>query len=407
MADRLATILAGYAPQAREAARSTLAGLISTSFTAGVNPLVTAREISRQFAGLTYTRAATIARTEMAVAGWEGTQRDYARDPVVNAWQWMATFDGNACEICTTMHGTEYPTSQRLESHPNCRCTMVPVTDAFRPIGAGETGIEQMRAMNYPALAQIWGPTRARLIAGGVNPRSLIGSRRHPVFGRQPVLNRLTSNNYATARRAAARFEAEVATNARRAIARAASSEPAITSTLQGIAGRTGSTLEGLKYRLKGFDSLTRKIADDMLAAPHLSTAQATDRVLDTVRYTLQFTNETTYASQTMRAMSAMNRAGYETVRLRNYWAGDRGYVGVQAVFRAPNGQLFEVQFHTARSLAAKEPGHVMYEAWRVLPKGHPQRRVLERQMAELWEPIRQTAPRGLNSIEGFDLLGY
>ncbi len=191
MADRLATVLTGYAPAARQAARTALAGLIQGSYAMGDNPLVTARQISRQFSGITYTRAATIARTEMGVAGWDNLQRSYARDSAVRSWQWMATFDGNACEICTSMHGREFPTSKRLESHPNCRCTMVPVTRGFRPIGANETGVARMRGMDYSALRAIWGPTKALLIRDGADPLSFIGSRTHPVFGRTPVVKSL------------------------------------------------------------------------------------------------------------------------------------------------------------------------------------------------------------------------
>jgi hypothetical protein len=53
-----------------------------------------------------------------------------------------------------------------------------------------------------------------------------------------------------------------------------------------------------------------------------------------------------------------------------NYWSlkgtkDDSGYRGINATFIAPNGQKFEVQFHTQESFKLKNENHHLYEETR------------------------------------------
>lgn len=49
-----------------------------------------------------------------------------------------------------------------------------------------------------------------------------------------------------------------------------------------------GSDLDGLEFRLKGEDSLQRKVATDLLEKPNMSTAEALSEIKDAVRYTMK-----------------------------------------------------------------------------------------------------------------------
>ena len=57
---------------------------------------------------------------------------------VLAGWRWTAARGPRTCVICWAMDGTIFPTDTPLQSHPNCRCVMVPVRhgEAARESGA-------------------------------------------------------------------------------------------------------------------------------------------------------------------------------------------------------------------------------------------------------------------------------
>lgn len=100
----------------------------------GYNPRKIAPMI-RDALGVQLNRALTIARTETMRAQRTATEENYkANSDVVKGWRWMAEVRG-ACPVCLAMHGTEHPLSEKMSSHPNCRCTAVSVTMSWDEIG--------------------------------------------------------------------------------------------------------------------------------------------------------------------------------------------------------------------------------------------------------------------------------
>ena len=109
----------------------------------GWTPRRTARHVRAALGG-NLARALTISRTETIRACREAAHQTYkANDDLIEKWVWTAALDGRPCLLCVLMHGTEHPVEERLESHPNCRCTAVPKTKSWAELGFA--GIDDTR----------------------------------------------------------------------------------------------------------------------------------------------------------------------------------------------------------------------------------------------------------------------
>ena len=115
------------------------AGKIKATLRAGIMqgkaPGVVAREI-RQVAGMPLGRALTISRTEINRAHREATRLNYyANRNIVKGWRRLATKDASTCIACIALDGTLYENEEPIDSHPNCRCAMVPETLQYSDLG--------------------------------------------------------------------------------------------------------------------------------------------------------------------------------------------------------------------------------------------------------------------------------
>lgn len=126
----LGDLLAALAPDSVQQVRDALAFGVAT----GKNPRVIAREV-RQASGTTLGRALTISRTETMRAYRDASGESFRQSRVVDSWIWHASLGPRTCPVCIAMHGTEHPVTEQLESHPNCRCTMVPRTLSWEQLG--------------------------------------------------------------------------------------------------------------------------------------------------------------------------------------------------------------------------------------------------------------------------------
>lgn len=174
--------------------------------------------------------------------------------------------------------------------------------------------------------------------------------------------------------------------------------EEGITADIQGIGDRTGGRLRGLDFRVKSESSTARKIAADLRDNPALSVQEARDGIYDALRYTYEF-DPAEYTQGVRNALEELQAAGYEQLRFKDYWNAPSGYTSFQGNWKAPDGTIIELQFHTPASLAAKDPSHLLYEEWRVLPKGHSRRDTLQAEMDALWNPIRENPPPGVGDF--------
>lgn len=200
----LGHLFATIAPDGTDAVRDALLSGVA----AGRPVRDIAREV-RQVAETPALRAMTIVRTEAL-----RVYRDAALDSfksahvdgfqIVKEWIWHATRSERTCPVCLAMHGTRHPLSEKLSSHPNCRCVQCPATVSWEELGFTglpdtrpnvETGAELFARLPEADRLAILG--RARLDAydaGRIGLQDLIRPTLHGVWGpglRQASLSEL------------------------------------------------------------------------------------------------------------------------------------------------------------------------------------------------------------------------
>ena len=124
----LGSLLAEIAPESTQAVKDALVGGVARG--AGVRDIATD---VRKASGIAQNRALLISRTEV-IRSYRETHRElYQRSDVVKGWTWYA--ETNACPVCCCEHGSEHTNDETLESHPGCRCSMVPLTKSWTELG--------------------------------------------------------------------------------------------------------------------------------------------------------------------------------------------------------------------------------------------------------------------------------
>lgn len=126
-----------------------------------------------------------------------------------------------------------------------------------------------------------------------------------------------------------------------------------------------GGWLEGLDHRLKGEERLKEKVAEKIEHEPNKSPSDAARQITDAIRYTFCFEAET-YADGYWEVKQQLEACEHRMVYSKNHWRGDREYKGINTRWVTPEGQRFEMQFHTAESYHAKQDiTHSSYERLR------------------------------------------
>lgn len=162
--------------------------------------------------------------------------------------------------------------------------------------------------------------------------------------------------------------------------------EPAITADLTKISNDTGVPMVGLEYRVKTKKSFMRKVGTD--SQHSLDTQVITDTIKstnDVIRYTYQ-DNALNLSNSYKDVTDALAKKGYKAVRVKNTWLDKRSaYKGVNCIFQSPDGQKFEIQFHTPESFKVKDgPMHKLYEEARKDTTSPERRAELNKKMFEL-----------------------
>ena len=161
---------------------------------------------------------------------------------------------------------------------------------------------------------------------------------------------------------------------------RAVEIEPAITAMMQETAARNGAVMSGLQFKLKGKDSLERKIAARAAKLPDKSAEKAAAAISDSVRYTM-VAPAANYADMANNAVAEFTAQGFEC-NVKNYWEEGNQYKGINVAMVSPEGDKIELQFHTPESLAVKmEQNHPLYEQARTLEEDSPEFKALDAQM--------------------------
>lgn len=175
-------------------------------------------------------------------------------------------------------------------------------------------------------------------------------------------------------------------------------SEPAITEDLLKISNDTGVKMVGLDYRIKTMDSFLRKVEKESghsLEARAISDTIGTTN--DVIRYTYQ-DSALTLVNSYKDVTRALEAKGYVIETVKNFWLSKGNpYNGINCTFRTPEGQKFEVQFHTPESYDVKDRMHKDYEAWRVLKSSSAEAVTLRRKMMEQSQGME--VPTGIGEV--------
>lgn len=178
--------------------------------------------------------------------------------------------------------------------------------------------------------------------------------------------------------------------------------EKALTSTLQGCASQTGGEMVGLEYAVKTQSSLSRKIYTEMKEMG-ISGEEAAANMKDVNRYTMKFGEDDLTAGYES-TIKALQSQGHELVKVKNTLANPNAeYRGINTNLRSPDGAIWELQFHTAKSLEVKEVNHKLYEKQRLDKTSPAEKAALGKQMAENAASI--PTPKGAESIKNVNLL--
>jgi hypothetical protein len=140
--------------------------------------------------------------------------------------------------------------------------------------------------------------------------------------------------------------------------------ESRVTGVMKAIEATVpGAALVGLDHRLKGEDRFKEKVAYEAARKPDEPVTEIVDRIPDKIRYTCQFSPER-YTDGYWRFNDQLASQGNELLLSRNAWE-EREYKGINTRWLSPEGQIFEVQFHTPDSFEAKQLTHEAYERLR------------------------------------------
>lgn len=169
---------------------------------------------------------------------------------------------------------------------------------------------------------------------------------------------------------------------AKKLLAQRVSEEPGITSLVRKSVKDAGGKMEGLEYRLKSEDSLTRKIVDN-IAEKNISAKEAVNEIFDVNRYTGIF-NGKVLINQAKQIRGEIEKNGFKVVKVANTFGKRGAYQGLHFVFKHSDGRVFELQFHTPQSIKIKNEIHEFYEEFRV-SANKIRKNELARKMIEKW----------------------
>lgn len=176
----LSALLNQFGPVARQKAE----GVLIEAVALGRGPRAIQTALAEALR-TTRTRALTIARTETIRAYREATHRSFQQDSdVLEGWYWLAVKGPRTCAACLALDGTFHELSERMKSHPNCRCVQLPSVKGM-PSPITETGREWFAKQDLKTQADILGSKEAAeaYSAGKLRLEDFVGLQRNPIWG--------------------------------------------------------------------------------------------------------------------------------------------------------------------------------------------------------------------------------
>lgn len=138
--------------------------------------------------------------------------------------------------------------------------------------------------------------------------------------------------------------------------------EPEITKQVVETASTSNVNTTGLEYRIKTKESYLRKIRSNYDSNGNKY------EINDILRYTY-ISDADNLSANTLKCIDTFSKKSYNTVKIKNSWMDNfNPYKGINTTVVAPNGQKFELQYHTQESFDLKNGKlHEIYEKQRLI----------------------------------------
>ncbi|WP_343679606.1 hypothetical protein [Chryseobacterium arthrosphaerae] len=191
---------------------------------------------------------------------------------------------------------------------------------------------------------------------------------------------------------------------AKELIANAELEKELVQGDLLNLAKETGGKMEGLEFAIKGEESLTRKI-NDRTEDRHIEKIgiekainKVASKMNDVLRFTITFEPKV-YVENYFKIVKELEAKGYKKTKAFNAWfQGDGSYKGLNVTFETPNGQQFELQFHTNETFRVKSETHDLYEASRAADATAELKATNNAKQAEAYKNIE--TPENINLLK-------
>jgi SPP1 gp7 family putative phage head morphogenesis protein len=188
----LIDVFARFAPRASAAVRDILA----TALAEGKNSKQVSKKILEAISGkdiaATLFDARRIAQTEIMRAYRESSHARYMENSsALEGWQWLSALDRRTCPICLGRHGSVHPVSERMATHPQCRCRQIPIVEGVEPI-LNQTGEEWLRKQPAEVQKAVFpSPGRYKVWSEGMKLEDMVYEVDSAKWGKQPRLTPL------------------------------------------------------------------------------------------------------------------------------------------------------------------------------------------------------------------------
>jgi len=376
---------------------------MTTMMIQGKHPNTLSKEFAKKFQTKQW-EAYRLLHTEASFMMSQATHDAYKEDGV-EKYEYIATLDSKTCEVCRPLDTKKFVVDKAVVGvnmapmHALCRCTDAPYYDDTPTDGMTRVARDPETGESYKVPAEMsYKEWHAEYIEN--NPKKALAEKKlqHEKADREQFerykdilgedapetldsFQKLKYNDNEEWKSVQALYRKTNAYN------KIILKEPAITADLKKISNDTGVTLVGLENRIKSKDSFLRKVGTD---SEHSLDSQIIKDTInstnDVIRYTYQ-SNALSVVDSYNNVSKHFTDMGYKTVKVKNTWLNKRSaYKGVNCVFETPEGQRFEVQFHTPESYKLKDSKemHGLYEEHRKDATSAERRNVLTNKMFEL-----------------------
>lgn len=335
-------------------------------------------EISKQM-GVSKAQAGRVVMTESAAFANKARQ-DCMEELDVEQFEVVETLDSHTCETCGGMDGKHFKMTDfevgvtAPPFHPNCRgCTCPYFDDEFDSVGERAARGEDGETYYIPAdttyekwFEQYVKSSPQEMLAY-TKVKSLDGDKKQykkykERLGKSYLPS--TFDEFQNIKHGNAKEYGIIKSQYKgmKYYNKAVESEPLITSSVKAVAENCGLETYGLKNRIKGKESYLRKIRAEYKPDGNKY------EVKDVVRYTLGTDDAGVLVKGMENVIDELSKLGYNTVTVKNSWEDPLNpYKGINTTVIAPNGQKFEIQYHTKESFEVKEKMHALYEKQRMI----------------------------------------